>query len=73
MSSDLRPYVLNTWVKRRAELSTDHPHQVTREDAGQMWKTQRSRATELVEELVRRSSTITFLCILGNVRDIESK
>lgn len=24
VSSDLQPYVLNTWVKSSAELSTDH-------------------------------------------------
>ncbi|KAI3360829.1 hypothetical protein L3Q82_013054 [Scortum barcoo] len=45
VSSDLRPYVLDTWVKRGAELSTDH-HLVdeldplAEEEVGQTWQTQ---------------------------------
>ncbi|KAI3372529.1 hypothetical protein L3Q82_023014, partial [Scortum barcoo] len=45
VSSDLRPYVLDTRVKRGAELSTDH-HLVVKldplaeEEVGQTWQTQ---------------------------------
>ncbi len=45
VSSDLWPYVLDTRVKRGAELSTDHHlvvklDQIVGEDAGQTWQTQ---------------------------------
>ena len=39
VSSDLRPYVLDTRVKRGTELSTDH-HLVVGEDANQTWQAQ---------------------------------
>ncbi|KAI3375714.1 hypothetical protein L3Q82_004019 [Scortum barcoo] len=48
VSSDLRPYVLDTRVKRGAELSTDH-HLVVKldplaeEEVGQTWQTQTFR------------------------------
>ncbi|KAI3373867.1 hypothetical protein L3Q82_021980, partial [Scortum barcoo] len=45
VSSDLRPYVLDTQVKRGAELSTDHHLvvswiQLAEEEVGQTWQTQ---------------------------------
>ncbi|KAI3355349.1 hypothetical protein L3Q82_017891 [Scortum barcoo] len=45
VSSDLRPYVLDTRVKRGAELSTDHHLvvswiQLAEEEVGQTWQTQ---------------------------------
>ncbi|KAI3362683.1 hypothetical protein L3Q82_001750 [Scortum barcoo] len=45
VSSDLRPYVLDTRVKRGAELSTDHHLVVSwtplaEEEVGQTWQTQ---------------------------------
>ncbi|KAI3357108.1 hypothetical protein L3Q82_015575 [Scortum barcoo] len=46
VSSDIRPYVLDTRVKRGAELSTDHHHLVVswirwqEEEVGQTWQTQ---------------------------------
>ncbi|KAI3366524.1 hypothetical protein L3Q82_000655 [Scortum barcoo] len=46
VSSDLRPYVLDTRVKRGAELSTDHHlvvswiHWLAEEEVGQTWQTQ---------------------------------
>ncbi|KAI3362795.1 hypothetical protein L3Q82_001659 [Scortum barcoo] len=45
VSSDLRPYVLDTRVKRGAELSTDQPpggelDPLAEEEVGQTWQTQ---------------------------------
>ncbi len=85
VSSDLWPYVLDTWVKRGAELSTDHHLVVS-------WIRWRGRLPDrpgkpkcvvrvnwecLAEPPVRGvfNSHLwkNFLCILGEVGDVESE
>ncbi|KAI3377728.1 hypothetical protein L3Q82_008455, partial [Scortum barcoo] len=51
VSSDLRPYILDTRVKRGAELSTDHHLvvswlQLAEEEVGQTWQTQTSEVVD---------------------------
>ncbi|KAI3363710.1 hypothetical protein L3Q82_001324 [Scortum barcoo] len=61
VSSDLRPYVLDTRVKRGAELSTDHHLVVVswirwqRRNVGQTWQTQTRQTRDMCEGLLGTS------------------
>ncbi len=80
VSSDLRPYVLDTLVKRGAELLIDHHLVVSwiRKATGQTWETQTRSEGELgTPDSVCRGFNShlwkNFPLILGNVRNVESE